>query len=375
MTTDGTNGTAGATGATGATGAQGLTGPPGPSAEVVDVIASSGSSQSLDLSLASFYVITLDDDCAITLDDSLGRAASAATIHFIQGSSPNVVTWTNSITWFTTDGLAPTITTTTDDTTVVSVWQLNGQWYGAALEFGGAPPPEIYPTLGVEVLTSWIDTTDRLAGGSDYTSSTNYNFGNKRVAHVFLLETRIDTDGDPGILTTLTGGGITTWDRGGSSLFVSTGTNRRRLTHFVGRNAVVTAAAPLVAHIQGESRQGIAAIVCRTTESPASAVALSLAKDVTGNAANNNPDVTLGAASDAANRPLFCIARNATAATWTPDATWTDLTPTPVDLTSPTTRMHLVWKSGSFDTTADNALSASNTWGTVATELEQGPLV
>jgi hypothetical protein len=262
-----------------------------------------------------------------------------------------------------------------DDTTVVTIWQLNGIWYGTALENAGAPPPEVYPTLGVEVLTNWIDNADRLTNGSDYTSSTSYNIGNKRVGHVFLVETRVDSDGDPGILTTLTGGGVSSWTRGGSVLFVSAGTTRRRMTHFVGRDAVTTSAAPLVAHINGESRVGVCAVVLRTTESPSSAVALSLAKDVTGNAANNAPTATLGAADDAANRGIYALARNAATATFTPEGTWTELTVPPLDMTSPVIRLHVVWRSDAFDTSISASFSTSNTWGIIATELEQGPLV
>lgn len=375
VATDGTNGAAGATGSTGATGAQGLTGPPGPSAEVVEVIPTSGSSQSLDLSTASFYIITLTTDCTIDLEDSLGRAASAATLHLIQGTgAPNDVTWGQVITWFTTDGLKPALATAEDDSTVVTVWQLNGDWYGAALEFGGTPPPEVYPTLGLERLTDWVDNADRLAGGADYTSSSNYQIGNKRVGHVFLIETRPDTDGDPGILTTLTGGGVATWTRGGSVLFVATGTNRRRITHFVGRDTVTTSAAPLVAHINGESRSGCSAIVVRTTESPSSAVSLSAAKDVTASGATVSVAATLGAADDAANRGVAVVARNATAATFTPEGTWTELG-TAIDQTNPVVRMHVVWRSDAFDTSVSATLSAANTWGVIATELEQGPLV
>lgn len=368
----GSQGLPGTPGTNGSNGLQGLTGDPGPSEERRLVIDSGGAAQTLDLADFSFFTITLDDDITIDLVDSLGREVSAATIRFIQGTgAPFTATWTDSVLWFTEDGLAPVLADTEGLQNIVSVWQEDGQWFGVAPGFHGEAPPETFPVLAPDILAQYADTANQT---TNYVSGTSYQVGNKRVGHLFVTTTM--DSADPPVPYIVSGSaGVTTWEQGDSVVFSPTGTSHRRLTHFVGRNEAAGASAPITIGQVGDVGSlltGVDVILVRTTASPDTAVALAVSKDVTNNASSNAPNATLGAASDATNRGLYCLARNATSATYTPEGTWTELTGSPQDLSSPVVRMSVFWRSDAFDTSISGSLSASNTWGIVATEMQQG---
>jgi hypothetical protein len=369
MTTDGAQGDPGSSGAAGA---PGQTGPPGPTESNFDVFPDLTDTFTVDAGLYDYLVGTLTEDCEIDFEDSSGAAVSALTMRLYQGAGgPFAVTWTG-ITWMTTDGLEPDLSgMSAGDFVVLAFDQVAGVWCGYApgAGTGVAPPSGTYPTLAFDVPYTSTQNADQ---STDYVGSTNFQIGNSRVGHAFVMTTMATVDPP---VPTLSGGGATSgWTQGATQL-QGTGATRRRITHFVAQDAVSGAAAPLVVGIGGQLHTGCAVVVIRTTRSPATAKALAVAKSVSGSGTGTSSTCTLAAASDAANRGIACGEDNGTTTVVTAEANWDVLSPTPLTMINPTIRAHAIANTTSFDTTPSFSLSGPLVTGIIATECEQGPTV
>jgi hypothetical protein len=142
-----------------------------------------------------------------------------------------------------------------------------------------APPPGA-ATIDVELILAGYNTTDQTA---DYDTSSGFTFsvgngssflaGNNRMAIVDVITTT-GTSVDPGA-TTLTGGGMTSWDiPTNGSRIVGTSTNRSRITRFIGWQATSGAAAPLVIGVGGQATTGVQILAVRTPVTDATQFAL-----------------------------------------------------------------------------------------------------
>lgn len=368
------DGVAGPGGAQGITGATGAPGKDGPTSSVVEVFPNLAAAFTLDAGSYDVAVGTLTTDCSIDFEDTSGARVSAITFRLYQGSGgPHNVTW-SGVTWITSDSLPPDLSgMSIGDFIVIAFDQVDGVWCGYVPGSGvaGTPPPVIYPVLAFDELFNMHVSTDQ---STPYTSGVNLQIGNERVAHAFVIT--VETTNDPP-LHTLAGAGASGWDAGATTL-IGTGATRRRLSHFVAQDAVSGPASPLVvgqAVSPGSEvvLAGCEVLILRTTRSPLTAKALAVAKSVAAQGSGTAVTVALAAASDPTNRGIAAVGDNGTTATFTPEANWVLQGSSPLTITNPVQRMHVMADTTSFDTSPSATFSAAVLWGEVATECQQGP--
>ena len=110
-----------------------LAGGGGPDTDLVTV-AASGASETIDVSVARTYDVTLTSNCTITLTGAVDEEAWYLTILFRQdGTGGRIVTWPGSVTWVDTE---PVLSTTPGDVDIITLLSVDGgaQWAGTAGE-------------------------------------------------------------------------------------------------------------------------------------------------------------------------------------------------------------------------------------------------
>lgn len=375
-----TGGLDGATGVPGADGSQGpigLTGPSGPSAEVGDIITSSGSTQTLDSADATYYKITLTDDCTINLADTTGEAASAMTIRLFQGvGAPWLVDFPDVSSWFTASGAAPVLGTTEGDATVIVVDHFDGEWFGYAPGVSATPPPETFPTLDFE---EWgvgsSDGQNKLdtLGTATWVLNSAVQLGNKRGGVVGVVLTTDNSVTPP--VPSLAGGGASAWTVIGSIAW-GTGTVLRRLTLFAARDSSSSAAAQFtVTAIQaGVSYTNCVIKGVRSTGNvPSTWMTTMLGNFAVNNnilTGNSSAQLATLAALATGNRPIACLATNLDT-TYTYDTNYAIIGSTQLG-TGPTIELHFFWDATTTDTTPSTTTTNAVNWAMVAAEAEQG---
>lgn len=359
-------------------GPSGADGPPGPVEETLSGPAHYASGTILiDPGQATFYQIILDGDCDVTLSDSTGEVITKVVVEVIQGTgSPNVLTYNTGITWFTSDGLPPTLSTGAGVFNVLVFYQVNGQWRGFTPGVTGTPAPITYSTLDVEDFGSWFDSTDHAAPPANYASVSTFQLGNQRGGGLWVEIERGDSV-DPAIPSLLDGsGGASHWTEA-ASVVHGTGTTRRRLTLFLARDDVTGPAAPItVVPGAGDAAATIIGVHCMGLRTKVNvppgwlttAISKAVAAAFTGDQLHCS--ITLASPAAASSRAIMCVAGN-NAATLTP----TDFTVILEETNSPGNPiMHLWtgWTPSSFVTVPDGTFSINVNWAMVGTEMIQG---
>lgn len=388
----GADGAPGADGSTGPQGATGSTGPPGPSEEVLASIIDVAGTYTMDAGDATGYVLTMTDDTTFSLADSSASAFSAVTLRLYQGTgAPYVATFPDVTFWNTADNNPPDLSALGDgDVTIIVFDQMAGVWFGHSRAASGPPAPEVIPTLTIDStpLVAQADSTNKtIADRGDglgiitYTLGTSIQLGNKRGGSVAITTTR--SDSTMPAIPALAGMGAT-WVQGVSRTW-GTGTTRRCTTWFHARDAVSGTAAPLVVTILDTALAAYSGcvalgyrtggIVSDTWRSLCVSKGVQLAQgDAT--TVSTAPKVTLGAASNAANRGIVVEVQDSTDASttpFTPEANWVvQGAPTLVAMTSPTICCRILYNSTAFDTTFTSTLGLGAAWVCLATEYEQG---
>jgi hypothetical protein len=246
----------------------------------------------------------------------------------------------------------------------------------------GAPPPaDVIPTIDMEDWFGVSDSTARLDTGDGvetYITSASYQVGNKKGAVVAVVNT-CDDNADPPV-PILSGAGASAWTQGTGASIVTpvTGTSRRRLTLFFARDAVSATAAPFTVTLPGLNRsntrcviKGVKSVGIVSGDWLGLAGAKTVARkyDDAGEVSGTT-HAPLGAASDAANRPIVATCFNLNT-TLTPLESF-EVIGTPTTMINPTIALNFWWHASSFDTTPSATNGANTQWSSIGTELEQG---
>jgi len=105
--------------------------------EVSSTTASSGTTETLDLSTASVFNVTLSDNCTFTFSNSPSDSFGFTLILNQDGTGSRTATWPAAVEW--AGGTAPTLTTTASATDILTFVTDDGgtTWYGfsAGLDF------------------------------------------------------------------------------------------------------------------------------------------------------------------------------------------------------------------------------------------------
>jgi hypothetical protein len=99
--------------------------------DVISTVASSGSTETINLANGNVHDVTLTDDCTFTFTPPAAGRGRAFSIWLRQGSgAPHLATWPGSVVW--PGGSAPTLSTAENDVDVLHFATLDGGtvWYG-----------------------------------------------------------------------------------------------------------------------------------------------------------------------------------------------------------------------------------------------------
>jgi hypothetical protein len=368
---DGAAGEPGIDGANGDVGLTGRTGPAGPSAETLEVEANAAGTLTLDVGTATYFYITPSADVTINFEDSLALPVGQCTIEFEQTAGTWNITWDSRITWLTSDGNPPDAPAVSGDILVAVVWHRGNRWLGNAPSGGVAatPPPITYDDITAEMVL--VD--DHNANQTiDYSFGVTPQVGDGRLGIVDVGTFR-DTTDPP--VPTLSGGGVAVWTVAATTTF-GTGSNRRRLTRFVGWQAVADAGSPFIVGIGGVDHVGCLLSAKQTPVVPEAIYDLALANSIASkydDAGQSGSTAAAGLASpdSALSRTLTNVMLNSNTVTITDLVadgfvalqTWT--------MTAPTITSFSQVSDAAYKQNPSHALSGSVQWGMVATELGQ----
>lgn len=282
------------------------------------------------------------------------------------------------------------------DITPSAVFSASVNWtaIGLEMEQGGVftPPPAGFPPVDLETILVGFDSTDQTA---DYDTSAagfvasigsgaSVLIGSGRIGQVDVITTT-GTSVDPNE-PTLDGGGMGSWVVAGTEV-IGTSTNRRRLTRFLGRDAVAGAAAPFVIGVGGQATTGYSLAVKRTPATDAAALATAIANtksrsylDTSGGAEAAGGPATLvrnplDAADSAASRISAALCVNvalANLATITPEAPLGTPAVSTMGSTPTATLLEFLGDLSGFDLSPSVAWTGGSVnWAWIATELPQ----
>jgi hypothetical protein len=136
----------------------------------LEIVAASGSTETIDVSVARSYEITLTADCTFTLTGAVAGEAWFVTVARRQGAgAPWLETWPGSVIW--PGGVAPVLSTTADDVDFATLVSFDGGtvWFGFPAGGGGGS--------AIEVLDEGVSLTAALASmnfvGNGVTATTS----------------------------------------------------------------------------------------------------------------------------------------------------------------------------------------------------------
>lgn len=112
----------------------------------LNTVAASGSTETIDVSVARTHDITLTADCTLTLTGAVTAEAWFLTLMLRQdGTGGWDVTWPGSVEWPDT-GTAPTLTATAGALDVVTLFTVDGgtTWYGSFVGLAGEPTADAH---------------------------------------------------------------------------------------------------------------------------------------------------------------------------------------------------------------------------------------
>lgn len=148
--------------------------------EVINTVASSGSTETLDLADGNVHDVTLTANCTFTFAAVDATRARSFTLLLRQdGTGGRDVTWPGSVVW--AGGSAPTLDTTASTTAVLTFFTLDGgtSWYGFAAGGSGIASLDDIPDVNApspsdgDVLTwdstpgEWVAATPTAVGDLD----------------------------------------------------------------------------------------------------------------------------------------------------------------------------------------------------------------
>jgi hypothetical protein len=133
--------------------------------ELLSTVASSGTTETIDLTAGNVHDVTLTDDCTFTFASVAAGRARSFTLLLRQGASPpHLATWPGSVVW--AGGVAPTLSTTLAAVDVLTFFTLDGGtiWYGFSTS-GGSSVGDLDDLTDVTI-TSPLEDDDLRYNGS-----------------------------------------------------------------------------------------------------------------------------------------------------------------------------------------------------------------
>jgi len=153
-------------------------------------VAATGATETVDVSAARTYDLTLDDDCTLTLSGATTAEAWYVTLLLRQdGTGGRTVTWPGSVEW--PGGVTPTLSTAANAVDVFTLFTLDGGtlWFGFPTGGGDGGTPattvESETTFGLSAAVG----TDTEYARQDHTHGTPSLAGSGAVGELLISDT------------------------------------------------------------------------------------------------------------------------------------------------------------------------------------------